>query len=461
MKSALLQEFLMWKNTRKRFSVAAVAIAAVCALSEYIFIFGAFLVFGMGFASCAESFEEKHKPISEAYRKGMPIAVQQSIAARYMVLLCEALVYCLAYIVACAFTDLSRLDIFYDETDYSLSMVKRGFFSICFYLIVFGLVFPLYYKIKRGKGIILGLIMVVVFTGFSLAHIEFNSILRNDKWVLPALVLSVPLVLWFGYASAAWTATGKSCGKKIKKSAIVCVVIVPVICVTLNVLDEYNYFGENAPLGFVYNGINNDNDDEIYPVIDDYIPTEETRANSEAMLEVMGEVCLDSNIGMSFGECVGKLRDVGFEGESYGSMAQLFKGNISCMLSDQSTIYSDIIMDGNSMQSNVEKVVTCLALSAYTGGVYYENGNETDIAALASAFENCESEAELHQAFESNEAVPQQINEISLDSGKTGSRNYILTGCVGNYENSGNAKEFTITVITVEQKITSVEYVVE
>ncbi|MBQ3604271.1 MAG: ABC-2 transporter permease [Clostridia bacterium] len=460
MKSALLQEFLMWKNTRKRFIVVAVVIAAVCALSEYIFIFGAFLVFGMGFASCAESFEEKHKPISEAYRKGMPTTVQQSIAARYMVLLCEALVYCLAYIAACAFTDLSRLDIFYDETDYSLSMVKRGFFSICFYFIVFGLVFPLYYKIKRGKGIILGLMMVVVFTAFSFAHIEFNSVLRHDKWVLLALVLSVPLVLWIGYASAVWAEAGQSCGKKIKTSAIVCAVIVPVICVTLNVLDEYNFFGENAPLGFIYYGINNDND-EIYPVIDDYIPTEETRANSEAMLDVMGEVCLDSNIGMSFSECIEKLRDAGFEGESYGSMAQLFKGDVSCMLSDQSTIYSDIIMDGNSMQDNVKKVVTCLALSAYTGGVYYENGNETDIAALASAFESCESEAELHQAFKDNKAVPQQINEISLDSGKTGSRNYILTGCFGNYENSGNAKEFTITVITVEQKITSVKYVVE
>lgn len=460
MKSALLQEFLMWKNTRKRFIVVAVVIAAVCALSEYIFIFGAFLVFGMGFASCAESFEEKHKPISEVYRKGMPITVQQSIAARYMVLLCESVVYCAAYIAACAFTDLSRLDIFYDETDYSLSMVKRGLFSICFYFIVFGLVFPLYYKIKRGKGIILGLIMVVVFTVFSLAHIEFNSVLRHDKWVLLALVLSVPLVLWIGYASAVWAEAGQSCGKKIKTSAIVCAVIVPVICVTLNVLDEYNFFGENAPLGFIYYGINNDND-EIYPVIDDYIPTEETRASSEAMLDVMCEVCLDSNIGMSFSECVEKLRDAGFEGESYGSMAQLFKGDVSCMLSDQSTIYSDIIMDGNNMQNNVKKVVTCLALSAYTGGVYYENGNETDIAALASAFESCESEAELHQAFKDNIAVPQQINEISLDSGKTGSRNYILTGCVGNYENSGNAKEFTITVITVEQKITSVKYVVE
>ena len=465
MKSALIQELQMWKNSRKRFTVAAVAVAVVCALSEWVFFLCAWLIFVSGFVSCAAAFNVKNQPVAEEYKKSLPVDSSKSIAAKYIVLLGEAAVYCVLYAVACAFTDITVIDAAYADPNYFDAMAKGAVLLIGLYVITFVIVFVLNCKIKRGRVLINVVLLIPLALLFMYANMEIvflanDSIFSTDLWRLPALVLTALLMLVFGYAAAAWAVTGKSCGRKFKITALVCVAAVPLVCVSLSTLDEYNYFGENAPLGFIYSS-SEESDDDLYMLNSVSPATQENLAERENLLELMGEICLETHIGMPFDRCVSELKAAGFIGSSSNGASSLYKGSINCIVCDDSNIYTDIIAQQNNAMNGTKKTVSYLSITADTGSVYYETAALQDIEALTAAFEACTTEAELHKAFAETEAVPQGIVEISHGSGETAARHYALSGFIENYEGSGSPQSFLITVITVEQKVTAVEYTFE
>ena len=467
MKGALLSEFYSWRHKRIWLMLVTVAGAVACSASEILFVF----LFGImpvtNFVSGMLAFKGEHSAAVEGFNMSVSITKAQRIAAKYIVLLCENVVMWLCYAFTCITVDTVLLGEYYSEYDSRTAMKQRAIFMVCVFAVAFVLWFLLNCKLKKHKV----LVNVLLFLPFAFVtwfiHMEFeslsiSSIFRDELWILPSSLVSAVLLLTAGVPLAVWGANRKECSKKMKTAAAVCVALVAVFTASFILLDEYGYFRWNAPLGFIYYGQDEYEDEYEYEPEIPVPPTEEQLAVREEMLDFLEKDGSQSIVGRRMTECERVLKSYGFSGESSDGYAEYELGGIFCVL--KNGVYDEETKLGNGMLSSLSEKVQSFEVYAEVGNMYFETLTDSDMEKMVADLEACADTQQLVEAFRSLGLVPEHMNELLVESSSVTSeiessvcRGYTINGAAEEYEDLG-IMEFSISVVTNDGKIVSVDY---
>lgn len=464
MKGALLSEFYLWRHKRIWLTLVMLAGAVACSASEILFIFLFGIMPIMNFVSGMLAFKGENSQAVEEFNMSVPITRAQRIAAKYIVLLCENVVMWLGYIFVCLLVKTDLISENYDEYEVRTAMKYRVIFMVCTFAVAFVLWFLLNCKPKKHRV----LVNVLLFLPFSFimwyAHMEFeflcfSSIFRDELWILPSAVVSAVLLLAAGVPLAVWRVNRKECGRKMKRFAVACVALVIVFTASFILLDEYGYFNWNAPLGFIYNGQDEYEDEYEYEPEIPGPPTEEELAVRASVLDFLDETDSVSFAGESLSYGTDLLEGLGFEIENQISLANAFKDGILCSLYCDMILSSleDSVMNDSIPSFDSEKEVNSFRMTAQTGVNYFESLTSEELEKMTSQFRICQSGDEITQAFRNTGLVPDTVTELLSDSDSAPNRGYIVSVFAEDFEGEGT-KEITLNISAMEGKVISATY---
>lgn len=466
MKGALLTEFYLWKHKRIWLMLAMVAGAIACSASEILFV----LLFGimpiMNFVSGLLAFKGDNSQAVEEFKLSVPVSKEQRIAAKYIFLLCENVVMWLCYAFACFRVKLTLLNDNYTEYELEAAMKYRAIFMICAFAVAFVLWFLLNCKLKKHRV----LVNVLLFVPFSFImwffHMEMEGlciprIYNGEPWGLLSAAASAVLLLAAGFPLAVWSVRGKECSRKMKTVAVISILFLIALNVSFALLGEYGYFRENAPLGFIFNGV----DEDITMPISAEKPNDEQLAVREEMLDFLEKEGSRSMAGNTMSASERVLKSYGFSGERYDGYAEYELGSMFCTL-QSNVIYDEEIIMGNNMLSSLSEKVQSFEVYADVGYMYFESLTDSDMEKMIADLKACADTQQLVEAFRSLGLIPEYVNEQLVESSLVTSevessvcREYTINGFADDYEDLG-IKEFSISVVTSDGKVISVDHMV-
>lgn len=463
MKGALLTEFYLWRHKRIWLTLVAVAGAVACSASEILFVFLFGIMPVMNFVSGLLAFKGENSQAIEDFNLSVPISPVERIAAKYIVLLCENVVMWLCYAFACFRVKLTLLNDNYTEYELEAAMKYRVIFMICAFAVAFVLWFLLNCKLKKHRV----LVNVLLFVPFSFImwffHMEMEGlciprIYNGEPWGLLSAAASAVLLLAAGFPLAVWSVRGKECSRKMKTVAVISILLLIVLNVSFALLGEYGYFRENAPLGFIFNSV----DEDITMPISAEKPNDEQLAVREEMLDFLEKEGSRSMAGntMSASEMV--LKSYGFIGECYDGYAEYELGGMFCIL--KNNLYGEEIMAGSNMLSSLSEKVQSFEVYADVGYMYFESLTDSEMERMIADLKACADTQQLVEAFRSLGLVPEYVNEQLVESSLVTSeaessvcREYTINGFADDYEDLG-IMEFSISVVIEDGKVVSVDY---
>ena len=466
MKGALLTEFYLWKHKRIWLTLAMVAGAIACSASEILFV----LLFGimpiMNFVSGLLAFKGDNSQSVEEFKLSVPVSKEQRIAAKYIVLLCENIVMWLCYAFACFRVKLTLLNDNYTEYELEAAMKYRVIFMICAFAMAFVLWFLLNCKLKKHRV----LVNVLLFVPFSFImwffHMEMEGlciprIYNGEPWGLLSATASAVLLLAAGFPLAVWSARGKECSRKMKTVAVISILLLIVLNVSFALLGEYGYFRENAPLGFIFNSV----DEDITMPISAEKPNGEQLAVREEMLDFLEKEGSRSMAGNTMSASERVLKSYGFSGECYDGYAEYELGGMFCTL-QSNVLYDEEIIMSNNMLSSLSEKVQSFEVYADVGNMYFESLTDSEMERMIADLKACADTQQLVETFRGLGLIPEYVNEQLVESSLVTSevessvcREYTINGFADDYEDLG-IKEFSISVVTSDGKIISVDHTV-